>query len=34
MVADGLGSRSQVPKAALGEWKERIMIQKTTPGTD
>lgn len=34
MVADGLGSRSQVPKAALGEWKERIMIQKSTPGTD
>ena len=34
MVADGLGSRSQVPKAALVEWKERIMIQKSTPGTD
>ena len=34
MVADGLGSRRQVPKAALGEWKERIMIQKSTPGTD
>lgn len=34
MAADGLGSRSQVPKASLGEWKERIMIQKSTPGTD
>lgn len=34
MAADGFGSRSQVPKAVLGEWKERITIQKSTPGTD
>lgn len=34
MAADGFVSRSQVPKAALGEWKGRITIQKSTPGTD
>lgn len=34
MAADGLGSRNTVPKAALGEWKERITVQKSTPGTD
>lgn len=34
MAADGLGSRNPVPKAALGEWKERIIIQKSTLGTD
>ena len=34
MAADGLSSRNQVPKAALGEWKERITIQKSILGTD
>lgn len=34
MATDGFGSRSQVPKAALGAWKERITIQKSTLGTD
>lgn len=34
MAAGGLGSRSQGPTAAIGEWKERITIQKSTPGTD
>ena len=34
MAADGLSSRNQVPKAALGEWKERITIQKSIFGTD
>lgn len=34
MAADGLGSRNPVSKAALGEWKEQIIIQKSTLGTD
>lgn len=34
MAAGSLGSRSQVPTAALGEWKERITIQKSKLGMD
>lgn len=34
MAAGDFGSRNQIPKAALGEWKERITIQKSTLGTD
>lgn len=34
MAAGDFGSRNQIPKAALGEWKERITIQKSTLDTD
>ena len=34
MASSDWGSRNQTPRTALGEWKERIMIQKSTPGTD
>lgn len=34
MVSSDWGSRNQMPRTALGEWKERITIQKSTPGTD
>lgn len=34
MAEGGPGSRNQIPKAALGEWKERITIQKSMSGTD
>lgn len=34
MAAGDLGSRNQIPRVALGEWKERITIQKSTLGTD
>ena len=34
MASSDWGSRNQTPRMALGEWKERIMIQKSTPGTD
>jgi len=34
MVAEGWGSRNSTPRIALGEWKERITIQKSIPGTD
>lgn len=34
MAAGGSDSRNQVPRTALGEWKERVTIQKSTLGTD
>lgn len=34
MASSDWGSRNHTPRAALGEWKERITIQKSTPGTD
>lgn len=34
MATDGLGSRNTVPRMVLGEWKERITIQKSAVGTD
>jgi SPP1 family predicted phage head-tail adaptor len=34
MAAGDLSSRNQIPKVALGEWRERLTIQKSTLGTD
>lgn len=34
MAAGDWGSRNNTPKTVLGEWKERITIQKSTPGMD
>ena len=34
MASSDWGSKNQTPRMALGEWKERITIQKSTPGTD
>jgi len=34
MAAGDWGSRNNVPRTVLGEWKERIMIQKSTLGMD
>lgn len=34
MASSDWGSKNQTPRTALGEWKERITIQKSTLGTD
>ena len=34
MAAADWGSRNNVPRTVLGQWKERITIQKSTLGTD
>lgn len=34
MASSDWGSRNQTPRTALGEWQERITIQKSMPGTD
>lgn len=34
MASSDWGGRNQMPRTALGEWKERITIQKSTLGTD
>lgn len=34
MAAGDWGRRSNAPRTVLGEWKERITIQKSTPGMD
>lgn len=34
MASSDWGSKNQTPRTALGEWKERITIEKSIPGTD
>lgn len=34
MASSDWGSKNQTARTALGEWKERITIQKSTSGTD
>ncbi|HIU75807.1 MAG TPA: phage head closure protein, partial [Candidatus Pelethocola excrementipullorum] len=34
MAAGDWGGRNYVPAAVLGQWKERITIQRSTLGTD